>query len=146
MVCFVNDKVVLILIKFSLYDKRPTLLIQKQAIRTVRTERNIPSTEILLKFVLCYFKYLVAICLQHLSIWCNCGLPLKEELLLASFPFTSLFLSFLSTRPGNCATTKTVLLTDLTDDLVSLLTTSKKRKTIFIRPVYWTCPRNRGNT
>lgn len=57
-VCFVNDKVVLILIKFSLYDKRPTFLIQKQVIRTVRTERNVPSTEILLKFLHCYFKYL----------------------------------------------------------------------------------------
>lgn len=31
-VCFVNDKVILILIEFSLYDKRPILLIQKQVI------------------------------------------------------------------------------------------------------------------
>lgn len=53
---------------------------------------------------------------------------LKEELLLALFPLTSLCLSLLSTRPGNSATTKTVLLIDLTEDLVSFLPTFEKEK------------------
>lgn len=48
-VCFVNDKVILILIEFSLYDRRPILLIQKQVIELWGQKETYPQLKFYLK-------------------------------------------------------------------------------------------------
>lgn len=117
------------LLILSLYDKRPTFLIQKQAIRTVRTERNVPATEILLKFVLCYFKYLDVTCLQHLPIWCNCGLPLKQESFFLS-PSPSP-LSSLASSPPDLVTVQTQSPADTSDRRFSLSSANLQKEKPF---------------